>query len=63
MRILLASADVTLTDTIVRDNTAGEAGGGIFNHTDQNPVGVITLLGTSSVTDNTPHDRVGTTAC
>lgn len=56
---------VTLLGTAVIGNAAGRRGGGIWSRQDaaQGPVGVVTLDSTSSVTENTPDDCVGTDAC
>ena len=48
----------------VTANTAGTAGGGIWN--DDGPedgVGTVIVRGGSTVTGNTPDDCYGTTAC
>ena len=56
--------DLTLVDTVVRDNRASDVGGGIYDGgLDGDPVGTLTLDTASSVTGNTPDDCVGTPAC
>jgi hypothetical protein len=56
--------DLTLVDTVVRENRAREVGGGIYNGgLERDPLGTLAIDGASSVRDNTPNDCVGTPAC
>jgi hypothetical protein len=56
------SGTLRLVDSTVTGNTAADGAGGIYNESGE-AIGTVMLIGSSSVTGNTPDDCVGTPAC